>query len=149
MHMDVCPILLGRPWQYDMNPKHDGKNNVYELDKDGIKHKSMPLQEKEESGNSRTLLLGGKELLQQLNKEEVSFAIFCKPTVVTKTYLSEFPVEIQDMLSEFGDIIVDDLPNELPPIRKISHHMDFIPGVSLPNKDSYRMTPQENEEIRK
>ena len=53
------------------------------------------------------------------------------------------------MLNEFGDIIVDYLPNKLPPIRKISHHMDFIPGVSLPNKDAYRMTPQKNEEIRK
>ena len=52
------------------------------------------------------------------------------------------------MLSEFGDIIVDDLPNELPPIRKISHHMEFILGVSLPNKAAYKMSPQENEEIR-
>ena len=53
------------------------------------------------------------------------------------------------MLSEFGDIIVDDLPNELPPIRKINHHMDFILGVSFPNKTAYKMTPQKNEEIRK
>ena len=53
------------------------------------------------------------------------------------------------MLSEFGDIIVDDLPNELPPIKNISHHMYFIPGMSLPNKAAYKMTPQENEEIRK
>ena len=53
------------------------------------------------------------------------------------------------MLSEFGDIILDDLPNELPPIRNISHHMDFIPRVSLSNKVSYRTTPQGNEEIKK
>ena len=63
--------------------------------------------------------------------------------------MSNFGVEIRDMLIEFGDIIGDDLPNELPPIRKISHHMDFIPRLSLPNKDAYKMTPQENEEIRK
>ena len=69
-----------------------------------------------------------------MNEEEVCYAIPCKPTIVTKTYLSELPVEVQDMLSELGDIIVDDLPNELPTIMKISHHMDFIPGVSLPNK---------------
>ena len=53
------------------------------------------------------------------------------------------------MMEKFGDIIVDDLPSELPPMRKISHHMDFIPGMSLPNKVSYKMTPIENEEIRK
>ena len=84
-----------------------------------------------------------------MNKEEVSYDLVCKPIVVTKTNLSELPLDIQDMLSEFRDIIVDELPNELPPIRKISHHMDFNPGVNLPNKVTYRMTPQENEEIRK
>ena len=82
-------------------------------------------------------------------KEEVSYVIICKPVVVTKIDLSNFPVEIQDVLSEFRDIIVDDSPNELPPITKISHHMDFIPRVSFPNKSSYRMTPQENEEVGK
>ena len=53
------------------------------------------------------------------------------------------------MMRNFEDIIVDDLPSELPPVRKISHHMDFIPGMSFPNKVAYKMTPQENEEIRK
>ena len=149
MPMDVSHILLGRPWKYDKNAKHDGRKNVYELEKDGIKHKLMPLQEKEELGSSWTLLLGGKDFLQQLKKEEVRYAIVCKPTIVTNAYLSELLVEIQDMLNEFGDIIVDDLPTELPTIRKISHYMDFIPGVILPNKSSYRMTPQENEEVRK
>ena len=48
MLMDVCHILLGRPWQYDRNAKHDARKNVYELEKDGIKHKLIPLQEKEE-----------------------------------------------------------------------------------------------------
>ena len=85
-----------------------------------------------------------------MEDEEVSYAIICKPNVVvTKTDISDLPLEIQDMLSEYGDIIVDDLPSELPPIRKISHHMDLIPGTSLPNKAASRMNPQENEEIRK
>jgi len=58
-------------------------------------------------------------------------------------------VEIQKLLEEYVDIVVDDFPNDLPPIRSISHHMDLIPGASLPNKVAYRMTPAENEEIRK
>ena len=147
MPMDVCHILLGRPWQHGRSAKHDGRKNIYKLENDGVKHKLMPLQEKEESRSedkSKTLL-GGKEFLQQLNEEEVSYVIICKPEIVTKIYLLDFPIKIQDMLSEFGDIIVDDLRNELPPIRKISHHMDFIPGVSLPNKAAYRITSQENE----
>ena len=49
------------------------------------------------------------------------------------------------MLSEFSDIMVDDLPNELPPRRDISHQIGFIPGVSLPNKEAYRLPPQEKD----
>ena len=63
--MQVCCILLGRPWKYDMNENHDGRKNVYELEKDGVKHKIMLLQEEDSGGkdNPKTLLLSGKEFL--------------------------------------------------------------------------------------
>jgi hypothetical protein len=35
------------------------------------------------------------------------------------------------------------------PISSISHHIDLIPGVILPNKAAYRLMPQENEEVKK
>ena len=90
-------------------------------------------------------MLSAKEYLQQIKKEELSYAVVCKPRVVTmKTNMTDLPDEIQEMLSEFSDIMVDDLPNELPP-RDISHQIDFIPGSSLPNKAAYRLTPQEHE----
>jgi hypothetical protein len=43
---------------------------------------------------------------------------------------------------------VDELPHSLPPIRSISHHIDLIPGASLPNKAAYRLTPRENKEVK-
>jgi hypothetical protein len=104
---------------------------------------------KEEVGPS-VLLMSGKELLQEVKKEEVHFSLIGKPKVIlTSTNLDDFPAEVKAMLDEFVDIIVDDFPNALPPIRSISHHIDLIPGASLPNKATYRMTPQENEEIKK
>ena len=149
MPMDVFNILLGRPWQYDKNARHDGRKNIYELENDGIKHKLIPLQENGQVASSRTLLLGGKEFLEKLRKEEVSYSIMCKLSNNEETYLSSLPIELQDMMGKFGGIIVHDFPNELPPMRNISHHMDFILGMSFPNKASYKMTPQENDEIRK
>jgi hypothetical protein len=51
-------------------------------------------------------------------------------------------------LENFADIVVDEFPSSLPPIRSINHHIDLIPGESLPNKEAYRLTPQENEEVK-
>jgi hypothetical protein len=52
-------------------------------------------------------------------------------------------------LEEFVDIVVDELPCSLPLIRSVSHHIDLIPRASLPNKATYRLMPQENEEVKR
>lgn len=56
---------------------------------------------------------------------------------------------MKDILSEHLDIVALDLPSEFPPMGSISHHMDLIPRACLPNKMTYRLTPTENEEMRK
>ena len=61
----------------------------------------------------------------------------------------DIPVEIQDLLNEHIDITIDVFPNELPLVRRISHHIGLVGGASFPNKATYRMTPKESEEIRK
>ena len=95
-------------------------------------------------------MLSGKEYLQQVEKEELSYVVVCKQgVVIMKTSVADIPNEIQEILSDFSDIVVDDLPNELRPTRDISHQIDFIPGAILPNKAEHRLTPQENEELRK
>jgi hypothetical protein len=77
------------------------------------------------------------------------FSMVRKPRVIlTSTSIDDLPEEIQKMLENFVDIVEDDLPCSLPPIRSISHHIDLIPWVSLPNKAAYRLIPQENEEVK-
>jgi hypothetical protein len=72
-----------------------------------------------------------------------------KPRVIlTNTFVEDIPIEIQELLEKFVDIVVDELPHSLPPIRIISHHIDIIPGAILPNKQVYRLTPRENEELK-
>jgi hypothetical protein len=57
--------------------------------------------------------------------------------------------EFQELLENFIDIVVGEFPNSLLPIRSISHHINLIPGASLPNKAAYMLTPQENEEVKR
>lgn len=94
--------------------------------------------------------MGGKQFLKQIEDNEVNYAIVRRPrTVLLHTEISDLPAEIQKMLQKFNDIVVDDLPDTLPPKRNISHHIDFIPIASFPNKEAYQMSPKDNEEIRK
>jgi flagellar motility protein MotE (MotC chaperone) len=151
--MDVCHLLLGRPWQYDRNVVHDGKMNTYTLEKNGRTHMLLPIKEKEVKPEPRNtiLLMSGKELLAEVKKkEDPQFFVVRKPRVVlTSTRVDDLPEEIQELLEEFADIVVDELPHSLPPMRSVSHHIDLIPGASLPNKAAYRLTPQENEEVKR
>ena len=73
-----------------------------------------------------------------------------KPNIfLTSTRVDDLPEEVQELLEEFTDIVVNELPHSLPPIRSVSHHIDFIPRSNLPNKVAYRLTPQENEEVKR
>ena len=88
--------------------------------------------------------MSGRELFQEVQKEEnLHFSLVGKPKVIlTSTNLDDFPIEVKTFLDECADIIVDELPNALPPVRSIKHHIDLIPGASLPNKATYKLTPQ-------
>ena len=59
---------------------------------------------------------------------------------MTTTSVMDLPIEIKDILDEFIDKLMDEVPNELPPKRNISHHIDLIPGASLRNNEAYKMT---------
>jgi hypothetical protein len=69
--------------------------------------------------------------------------------VLTSTRVDDLLEEIQKLLEEFVDIVVDELPCLLPPIRSISHHINLIPGAILPNKATYKLMLQENEEVKR
>jgi hypothetical protein len=151
--MDFCHVLLGRPWQYDRNVVHDGRMNTYTLEKDGRTHRLLLIKDKEVKleVSSTILLMSGKELLTEMEKkEDPQFFVVRKPRIfLTSTRVDDLPEEIQELLGEFADIIVEELPHSLPPMRSVSHHIDLIPGASFPNKAAYRLTSQENEEVKR
>jgi hypothetical protein len=112
--MDVCHLLLGRPWQYDRNVIHDGRMNTYTLEKNGRTHMFLSIKDKEVKLEVRNtvLLMSGKELLIEVKKkEDPQFFVVRKPKIVlTSTRVDGLPEKIQELLEEFTDIIVDELP---------------------------------------
>jgi hypothetical protein len=113
-------FFLGRPWQFDRNVIHDGMKNTYTLEKNGRTHMLLPIEEKKvkEEAITSILLMSGKEFLKEAKKgQEMQFVVVRKPRVVlTSTTMDDFPEEVQELLDNFVDIVVDEMPNSLPPI---------------------------------
>jgi hypothetical protein len=126
--------------------------NTHTLEKNGRTHMFLPIKDKEVKPevSNIVLLMSGKELLTEVKKkDDPQFIVVRKPRIVlTSTRVYDLPEEVQELLEEFTDIIVDELPHSFPPIRSVSHHIDLIPGASFPNKVTYRLMPQENEEVK-
>uniref|UniRef100_A0A2N9J1K8 Reverse transcriptase domain-containing protein n=1 Tax=Fagus sylvatica TaxID=28930 RepID=A0A2N9J1K8_FAGSY len=50
---------------------------------------------------------------------------------------------------EFEDVFLEEMPNELPPIRGIEHQIDFVPRAAIPNRPAYRSNPEETKELQR
>jgi hypothetical protein len=149
--MEVCHVFLGRPWKFDRNVIHDGKKNTYTLENNCHTHMLFPMEDKKskEEAIPSILIMSQKELLNVVKKEhEMQFVVVRNIKVfLISIFVDDLSAKIHELLDNFVDIVVDELPHSLPPIRSISHHIDLILGASFPNKATYRLTPQENEEI--
>lgn len=53
--------------------------------------------------------------------------------------------EVQQPLNDYIGICSAIMPSGLPPLHRIQHCIDLIPGSSLPNLAHYKMCPKEQE----
>ena len=59
----------------------------------------------------------------------------------------EIPKEGEPILEEFVDVVPEEIPHGLPPMRDIQHQIYLVPGYVLPNKSAYRMSHKEHEKL--
>jgi hypothetical protein len=84
-------------------------------------------------------------------QEEVKLSIpVFVPVKVSRQVFEAVVQEIQDIpvVCEFSDVFPDDLP-ELPPERDVEFVIELKPGTVPISRGSYRMTPNELEELKK
>ncbi|CAL8151424.1 unnamed protein product [Prunus armeniaca] len=135
--IDASHVLLARPWQYDTDATHKGRDNVYLFNWGSHKIAMALVSESgklEKLKNSNFLMMSNSK---QEFKENIK-----KANVMYSTYVKGLLVALLEGL------ISDDLPNDLPPMKDIQHQLDLVPEASLPNLPHYRMSPKENEILR-
>nr|GEW27814.1 Asp_protease_2 domain-containing protein [Tanacetum cinerariifolium] len=141
--MDACHMFLGRPWQFDRKTMHNGYKNTYSFKKDGETIILGPSDIRKESKN---LLLSQAEFLAEAQDATNVYAL----VVVESNECSfDVPHEVKAILDDFADVVPDELPPGLPPIRDIQHCIDFIHGAVIPHKVAYRMNPKKHEELQR
>jgi hypothetical protein len=82
---------------------------------------------------------------------DVSFhALVCQQVLFSlEDITTPLPRAITNLLQEFKDIFLAEIPPGLPPLRGIEHQIDLIPGASLPNRAAYRTNPEETKEVQR
>ncbi|XP_074303262.1 uncharacterized protein LOC141637714 [Silene latifolia] len=151
--MDACHLLLGRPWEFDRDSVHHGKDNTYTF-KFGSRKvilaplppvlKHIPTPSMLEP-SKEVLLINGAEMLQELKEDRDVYVLIAKGVVGEQE--KGLPSEVQRLLKTYGDVFPNELPSGLPPLRGIEHQIDFIPGDTLPNKAAYRSDPKASQEL--
>ncbi|KAL5798299.1 hypothetical protein ACOSQ2_003119 [Xanthoceras sorbifolium] len=130
--MNAGHILLGRPWQFDRHVTHDGYTNRYSF----VLHK-------------RPITLAPLTP-RQVYEDQVRLK---DERDIKRESESSKEKEIDEKKGErkqdFDEVFPEEMPIGLPPIRRIEHQIDFVPGAPIPNRPAYRSNPEETKEIQR
>lgn len=105
--MDVCHLLLGRPWLYDRRAKHDGFRNTYSFKKDGHHVTLAPLNPRDEKPEVAPVT---KADLVGHTRHSPPRPVLGLVIIEENTPIEDVPVEVIPLLNEFFDIFPDDIP---------------------------------------
>nr|GEY21941.1 putative reverse transcriptase domain-containing protein [Tanacetum cinerariifolium] len=91
------------------------------------------------------LIFNDDQFKDELEMGDDTFVLIGKEVALNREILEPmFPLR-----EEFSDVFHDELPDALPPLCDIQHHIDFVPSSKLTNRPHYRLCHGEHEELRR
>lgn len=94
-----------------------------------------PSRPEKSAANSSFLSIASNEhdCLEAVENAEKIYPMVMKGLLAVVPEKVEIPKEVHKILQRFKELIVNDLHNQLPPMRDIQYQIDLVPGASLPN----------------
>jgi hypothetical protein len=121
-----------------------------------VKKESSPREEKKEESNERrqerksSFYAKTSEVKRALISKQPMIVLMYKEALLNTNQLDpSLPSVVVSLLQDFKDILPEEVPHGLPPIRGIEHQIDFVPGASIPNRPAYRSNPEETKELQR
>jgi hypothetical protein len=95
------------------------------------------------------VMMARKGDLKELSEPNAMFFVlqYKENFLSTNDLSSTLPSVVFNVLQEYEDVFLDEVPSGLPPKRGIEHQIDLVPGASLPNRAAYCANPEETKEI--
>ncbi|XP_074283286.1 uncharacterized protein LOC141607839 [Silene latifolia] len=151
--MDACHLLLDRPWEFDRNTTHHGKENVYVFKHNGKRVTMTPLPPNHRGYGSPNmpeevngvLFLSEAAKIKELREEQP--VLFLPSREINTKETNDVPTEVQPLILMYKEFCPNELPNGLPPLRGIEHNINLVPGYVLPNRLAYRYDPTATKEL--
>ncbi|XP_028556538.1 uncharacterized protein LOC110116452 [Dendrobium catenatum] len=134
VEMDVCHLILGRPWQFDVG-KTTPIVTAFEWAKRWFGDHP-----------SRAPFSHRQQLLSSWKEDTQLFALIiteAAPDGIT----SGDQTTITALLEQFRDLLLETPSTSLPPLRALQHQIDFVPGSTLPNLPHHRLSPKEHQTL--
>ncbi|GAV56697.1 Asp_protease_2 domain-containing protein, partial [Cephalotus follicularis] len=139
--MDAFHMLLGRSWQYGRRTKHNGFKNTYAFKKDGVTIILGPTDMRKNTKEMDNNLLSRSAFEEAVEESNAAFAL----VVVEENEGSNIiPSQVLPLLDVFKDVVSEELPSGLPPMRDIQHCIDFVLRAVILNRSAYQMSPKES-----
>ena len=140
--MDAYHLLFGRTWLFDNHVIHDRHANTYAFKYMGHNLTLTPLpapkifKYKSGKGSEKSLFMSETRVERAISKSKPLFTLIMAESNKSEGVKPMHSLA-QSLLREFVDVFPNDLPPRLPPLRRIEHQIDLLPGAPLPKKSAH------------
>ena len=154
-------VILGKTWLEQHNPDIDWQVNRLSFVHEG--HTVVLQADVDYTVPPEGLLTAAQMACLYESGEAIHLAVLTAPSVQDlqissppvpvnvqdAAHLSEYQPQLDQLLREFSDVLPETLPEHLPPDRSGHvHRIELEPGHSPPSKPTYRLSYEEQRELK-